>query len=83
MELVGRIENQLGKLTEAVETLKTQSESHGNTINDIGKDMHGFKMTARVVGAIIAAGVAFGGWAVNKAVDAYVQSHQQQHTPQK
>lgn len=76
VELVGAIQNQLGKLTEAVETLKTQSAEHGNKLSDIGKDIHTAKTTLKIVGAIVAALMAFVGWIGNKAIDAFVQSHQ-------
>jgi|ERR1022692_4023608 hypothetical protein len=76
VELVGAIQNQLGKLTEAVETLKTQTAEHSNKLSDIGKDIHTAKTTLKIIGAIIAALMAFIGWIGNKAVDAFVQSHQ-------
>ena len=79
VELVGTIQNQLGKLTEAVETLKAQTADHGNKLSEIGKDIHAAKTTLKIVGAIIAALLAFAGWVGNKAVDAFVQTRQSVH----
>ena len=76
VELVGTIQHQLGRLTEAVETLKTQTTEHGNKLSSIGQDIHAAKTTLKVVGAILAALLAFAGWVGNKAIDAFVQSRQ-------
>jgi len=75
VELVGRIQHQLGKLTEAVESMKVQIKDHGSEIKDISKDIHTAKTTVKIVGAILAALLAFAAWAINKGVDAYVASH--------
>ena len=47
VELVGTIQHQLGKLTEALDSLKEQSKEHGTELKAIGKDIHAVK----VVGA--------------------------------
>jgi hypothetical protein len=75
VELVGTIQHQLGKLTEAVETLKAISTEHGRKLADISGDIHTAKTTLKIVGGILAAVLAFAGWVGNKAVDAYVESH--------
>ena len=54
--------------------LKAQTADHGNKLSEIGKDIHAAKTTLKIVGAIIAALLAFAGWVGNKAVDAFVQS---------
>ncbi len=68
----------MGKLTEAVESLKGQVKDHGTEIKAISTDIHTAKTTLKVIGAILAAGLAFAGWALNKGIDAYVSSHQSQ-----
>jgi hypothetical protein len=52
----------LGELTEAVKSLKEQSKSHGEKLENIGKDVHGAKVAMRVIAAIGAALVAVVGW---------------------
>jgi hypothetical protein len=44
VELVGDIQHQLGKLTEAVENLKEKAESHSKELRDIGKSVHTAKV---------------------------------------
>jgi hypothetical protein len=53
VELVGRIEHQLGKLTEAIESLKAQTREHGSDLKAIGKDVHGTKVAVRVAAWMI------------------------------
>jgi hypothetical protein len=77
VELVGTIQLQLGKLIEAVESLKGQVKDHGAEIKAISTDIHTAKITLAIAGAIITALLAFAGWAINKGVDVYVSSHQQ------
>jgi hypothetical protein len=48
-ELIGEIQHSLGKLTEAVETLKTKADAHGKELAEIGRSVH----TARVILGII------------------------------
>jgi hypothetical protein len=61
VELVGTIQHQLGKLTEAVETLKTKTDQHGKTLEDVGRDIHTAKTTLKIVGAILAGLLALAG----------------------
>jgi len=74
--LVADIQNRLGRLTEAVETLKTQTTDHGKKLSDISQDIHAAKITLKVVGSILAALLAFACWMGNKAVDAFIQNRQ-------
>ena len=78
VEVVGTINHALGKLTEAVDTLKDQVKEHGSELKTISRDIHTAKTPLKIVGALLAALLAFAGWAINKGVDAYVASHQQQ-----
>lgn len=77
VELVGNIQHQLGKLTEAVEALKVQVQGQGADIKAINRDIHTAKVFVKIAAWILAALLAFGGWAINKAVDAYVSTHSQ------
>lgn len=57
-EMVMKMSESQGRLTEAVETLKKQSEKHGEKLDSIGKDMYAAKVILSLVGAgiLIAAG---------------------------
>ena len=70
------MQNTMSKLTEAVESLKQQSSKHDEKLDDIGKDIHTAKTTLKVVGAILAAVMAFAGWVANKGIDAFVKLRQ-------
>lgn len=61
LEVVMAMQGTLGKLTEAVESLKIKTESHSSKLEAIGKDVHAAKVVVGVVGAlIVAAGAAIG-----------------------
>ena len=77
LEIVMGMQTTMGKLTEAVESLKEQSKNQAKEIKDVSRDIHTAKTTVKVVGAILAAALAFLGWAVNKGVDAFMQMKQQ------
>lgn len=55
VELVGAIQHQLGRLTEAVESLKEHSKEQGKKLDDIRLDVHAAKAAGKtllwVVGA--------------------------------
>ena len=76
------MQHTLGKLTEAVEGLKEQTKQHSTEIRTISQDIHGAKTTMKVVGAILAALLAFGGWVINKGVDTFMQISQRSSTTQ-
>ena len=73
VELVASINLQIGRLTEAVETLKTETQSHGTKLDEIGRKIHAAEVTVRVVTVILAGVIAFGAWAITKAVDVFVK----------
>jgi hypothetical protein len=77
LEIVMNMQMSMGKLTEAAESLKGQTKEHGSEIKSISADIHAAKITLRIIGAILAAGLAFASWVVNKGIDAYVSSHPQ------
>jgi hypothetical protein len=47
--LVAGINHALGKLTEAVDSLKEASKEHGKKIDDVRMDMHAAKASGRTV----------------------------------
>lgn len=81
VELVADIQNRLGRLTEAVETLKTETSVHGEKLSHIGQDIHAAKVTLKIVGGLLAALLAFACWVGNKAVDAFIREAPAIHQP--
>jgi hypothetical protein len=73
LEIVMNMQTSIGRLTEAVDTMKVQSSNHDKKLEDIGRDVHAAKTTVKVVGAILAALLAFAGWAIRQGVSAFVQ----------
>ncbi len=49
LEIIMAMQNTMGKLTEAVDSLKVQSANHGNKLEDIGKDIHAVKRVGAVL----------------------------------
>jgi hypothetical protein len=49
VELVATIQHTLGRLTEAVESLKAQSKEHSDEIKAIGKDVYAAKAVGRTL----------------------------------
>jgi hypothetical protein len=71
LEIVMRMQESMGRLTEAVSSLKDQSKSHGEKLDSIGKDVHAAKVVISVVGGLI---ILIGGgiaWLVNT----YISTH--------
>ena len=64
LEIVMGMQLSIGKLMEAVESLKGQAKHHGDEIDQIGKDVHAAKVALYVVGVMVASAVAFLGWAI-------------------
>jgi hypothetical protein len=54
---VGSIQHELGKLTEAVETLKAKADSHASELATIGRDVHAGKVVLRII-AVLAGVIA-------------------------
>lgn len=55
LELVSTIQHELGKLSEAVDSLKNQSKDESRELRDIAKDVHGFKIGLKVGVTILSA----------------------------
>ena len=71
VDMVGTLQNQLGRLTEAVEGLKATSKEHSSELKQIGKDIHAAKVVAGVLGGLILLVASFIAWLVNT----YVSTH--------
>jgi hypothetical protein len=56
------IQKAVGKLTEAVESLKTQSQRHDDKLDQIGKDVH----AAKIVGGVIVLVGGLLGWIIHE-----------------
>ncbi len=54
----------MGKLIEAVDTLKVESKHHGDKLDQIGKDVHAAKVVVSVVGGLIVLVAGFLGWVI-------------------
>lgn len=70
VELVSDIQNRLGRLSEAVETLKESSKEHGAELKGMGKDLHAIK----IVGGILALAASGLGWIIHEVVQ-YMSTH--------
>ena len=71
LEIVMGMQNSVGKMAEAIQTLKDRSKDHGNELHQIGKDVHAAKVVVGVVGVLIIAGAAFLGWIITTYISAY------------
>ncbi len=66
-----RMQESMGRLGEAVTSLKETSKAHGEKLDSIGKDVHAAKVVISVVGGLL---VLIGGvfaWLVNT----YISTH--------
>lgn len=70
VELVGSIQNQLGRLTEAIESLKEQTKEHGKELKTIGNDVHATKVSVKVAAWLIGIFMALLtlGWTIGWAI---------------
>jgi hypothetical protein len=63
----------MGKLMEAVDSLKAQGSTQGTKLEQISQDIHAAKTTVKVVGFILAAVITFSGWLINQGLNALSQ----------
>jgi len=61
LEAVVSINAQLGRLTEAVESLKAGTKDHNQELKDIAKDVHAAKVVLKVAAGVITLVVAIAG----------------------
>jgi hypothetical protein len=69
VEIVMKMQQTLGKLTEAVDTLKEQSKEQAADIRQIGKDVHTAKVVVSIVGALLVGAITFVGWVAKAYLD--------------
>jgi hypothetical protein len=74
LEIVMGMQGTMRKLTEAVESLKAQSKTQGEKVDQIGKDMHAAKVVVGFIGGSIVVTAGFLGWAINAFLQ-YLSSH--------
>jgi hypothetical protein len=66
------MQNTMGKVTEAVESLKGESKTQGDKLEKIGKDVHAAKIVLSVVGGLIVLAAAFIGWTINTGLQYFL-----------
>ncbi len=71
LEIVMNMQGTMGKLTEAVESLKGESKHHGEKLDQIGKDVYAAKVVIGVVGALIVLVGGFLGWVITTYISAH------------
>ena len=71
LEIVMGMQGTMGKLIEAVESLKRQSERQGDKLDSIGRDVHAAKVVISVVGALTVLAGALAGWMITT----YISMH--------
>ena len=63
------LESTLGRLTEAIESLKEHSKDHGKELKDIGKDAHAAKAGLKIVIGVLAVTGTVIGFLLNRLAD--------------
>ena len=71
LEIVMNMQVTMGKLTEAVEGLKSQVKDHGIELKAIAKDIH----AAKVVMSVIGGGIILVGSLIAWLVNTYISTH--------
>jgi len=71
LEIVMGMHTTIGKLVEAVESLKAQSQRQIDKIDQIGKDVHAAKVVVGVLVGIVLTGAALIGWIVTTYIAAH------------
>ena len=62
-------QNELGRLTEAVESLKEQARHHADELQSIGKDVHAAKVGIRIIIGIFLIAGSTTGFLLNRLAD--------------
>ena len=74
LEIVMVMQGTIGKLTEAVESLKAQSRTQGEKVDEIGKGIQAAKVVVGFIGGLIVVTAGFLGWVINEFLQ-YLSSH--------
>lgn len=74
LEIVMGMQTTMGKLTEAVESLKEQSKEQGKELRQVGKDVYAAKVVIGVAGFLIAAAATFLGFVMKALIDYLVRA---------
>ena len=69
LEIVMHMQSAMGRLTEAVESLKEQSKDQGKELKTVSSDIHAAKVVVSVVGAIVIALLGLLGWIAKAYLD--------------
>lgn len=69
VELVGTIQHELGKLTEAVNNLSNKAKDHGEKLDHICKDIHAAKVILAISGGALTIGATFAAIAFKAYLD--------------
>jgi hypothetical protein len=69
VELVGSIQHQLGKLTEAVSALSERTKGHGEKLDQACRDIHVAKVILTILGGLFTILVTFAGIAFKAYLD--------------
>jgi hypothetical protein len=76
LQAVMEMQKSVGALSEAVKSLQHQATKYEDKLGEVAKDVHTVKITARIIGVVLASAIAFAGWSIGKAVDIFVNLHQ-------
>ena len=74
LEIIMSMQNAMGRLTEAVDTLKTESRHQRDKLEQIGKDVHAAKVVVGLAGALILLAAGAIGWVIYELLP-YFASH--------
>jgi len=71
LQAVMDMQKSVGKLTEAVESLKDQSKRQSDKLDQIGKDVHAAKVVVSVVCGLIIVAASLLGWVITTYISAH------------
>jgi len=75
LEIVMNMQLAMGKLMEAVESLKSSSKDQGDKLEEVRRDVHGAKVALRIIMGIAALLGTFIGWLLTRAWDVILKSY--------
>jgi hypothetical protein len=71
VELVGSMQRELGRLTEAVDELKSQSKAQMEKLDTVRMDIHAAKVTIATAGSLLLLLFGFIAWIINTYISAH------------